>query len=512
METSDLIQLVDASISHFDSKISERIDEIISSNEEAVSIHRNVLTGELIKQLYNRTFSNSNFKLHQLVIHTPETKFYENAFDLFFKAPGLALRNLQFVKPYPPGRIINTYLDQNPDLDLLGIKDEFSELLEYRSLQEKLISKYGEFLDGFSEVKITHKDRAKQFLNNLLIITFIKYLRGQLSDNLKQEYTEVFLNELFNHPQRISYLASLSGLGIYQTVPLGSNYYLKKYDGNDFNHINEFALFTKQEEIHLPNLFVLKIDSKLSSITDLYAMENHLLNIIRLFTFSEVYISYRVFFRESINQIHKLHTSTFQHKKSDYVWTLPANCKDTLTEFATTLFPIFQNQIIEESHKGIQFALERFDWSMRDDLGVERRLLFAVMGLEPLYLPEHSWDKATKLSERVSKLLEGFSFDQTEVKEDVKQAYKFRNQIVHGSKYPMNWEEKLSKLYPKILNYLRVSIVFFLLNLSLGRDTIAKLIADSLTSDDKKKELQKIINPIKNRFDVCFNKYHHSLQ
>ena len=426
-------------------------------------------------------------------------------------APGLDIRRLQFAVPYPPGRIINTYLEKSSDLDLLVLKDEFFELPEYLSLLEKLISNYKEFLDNYSEVKIATKDRAKQFLSNLLIINYIKYLKGQLSDKLKQEYAGVFLNELHKHPQRISYIATISGLGIYETVSLGSNYYLKKYDGNDFNHINDFALFTKKEEIHLPELFVLKIDSKFTSESDLFVLENHLLNIIRLFTFGELYISYRVFFRDSINQIHRLQTSSFQHKKSDYVWTLPANSKDTLSNFATSLLPIFQNQLIDEKHKGIQFALERFDWSMRDDLGIERRLLFAVMGLEPLYLPELFGDKNKKLRERVSKLLGGLGFNQNVVKKEVKQAYQFRNNIVHGSEYPKNWDEKFSKLYPKILNYLRVSLIFYLLNHSLGRDTIVKLIDDSLTADESWEKLQKIIIPLKKKFDVCFNTYHHSL-
>ncbi len=321
----------------------------------------------------------------------------------------------------------------------------------------------------------------------------------------------MFIDELLNRPIRIFYLATLSGLEIYQNVSLGTDYYLKKYDDSDFDKINEFAVFINQEEIHLPGLFILKMYPKITKIADLFELENHLLTIIRLFSFGEVYISYRVFFPERIIKTTKLNKSSFQHKKPDYIWTLPVINKDKLTDFATTLLPLFQQQLKDDKHKAIQFALERFDWSMRDDISIERRLLFAVMGLEPLFLPKFTSGKAAKLSQRVSKLLEEFDFDQPQVKSYVKRAYNYRNKIVHGSKYPEDWNKELPKLFLKILNYLRVSLIFFLLNLPLGRDAFAELIADSLASDDIKKKLQTITSSIKKRFDVCLKTHHHDL-
>ncbi|MHA1185399.1 MAG: hypothetical protein ACTSXA_11950 [Candidatus Heimdallarchaeota archaeon] len=134
------------------------------------------------------------------------------------------------------------------------------------------------------------------------------------------------------------------------------------------------------------------------------------------------------------------------------------------------------------------------------------------MGLEPLFLPKYEVGKGKKLSERVSMLLTNLGYNHQTVKATIKRAYKFRNKVVHGLEKPVEQGDELKKLHPMILDYLRVSLIFFLLYHDDGRDSLANLIVDSITVDSKKKSLVRKTKKLMKKFSVCFNQDHYALQ
>ena len=511
MEIKEILCLIEESINTFEKKVQAILEEIIRTNSETKNIQELILKEELKKQLYTQTFSKLNLS-KQIIVQTQEDKFMLETFELFLKDPGMKVVHKRFRVPYPPGRIIGEYLQKQPKLTIKSLVMEIFDTDLFKKQQAELVNIYHDFLDETYEIRIKAETRAKQILTGLMFMVIIKHLRQGLTDDLKQKYAKVFLNELKKKPLQTHYIAALSGIAINQTITLGGGITLKEYQEGDFDEIDEFAVLINQEEIQLPSSCILKMKWIGRNNEGLSSLEKSTLTAIRLFTFGEVYITYKVIFPERIIEMKKISKIKSSHKKPDYIWTLPENEQETLTKFAETIIPLFQNQLKENQHKAVQYALERFDWSLRDELGIERRLLFAIMGLEPLFLPETTLSgKAKKLSERMTKLLTEFGFEEAIVNKNVKRAYWYRNKIVHGSKYPQNWKKEIDKLYPKILNYLRVALIFFVLQIKKGRDAIIQSIIEALKSDQELKELQKITKKMYEQYKGAFIREHYKL-
>ncbi|GAI97648.1 unnamed protein product, partial [marine sediment metagenome] len=80
----------------------------------------------------------------------------------------------------------------------------------------------------------------------------------------------------------------------------------------------------------------------------------------------------------------------------------------------------------------------------------------------------------------------------------------FRNKVVHGLKYKKNWINRTEKLLPKILNYLRVSIIYYLMNLSKTKKEFVKLIDDSFLFEKHEQLLEKLVSKSKSKFPSVF--------
>ncbi len=125
----------------------------------------------------------------------------------------------------------------------------------------------------------------------------------------------------------------------------------------------------------------------------------------------------------------------------------------------------------------------------------------AVMGLESLFTLERDrGENAFKLGIRVAGLLGILSFDPITVRSTVEDAYNFRNKVVHGSYISPENRRKMSDIFPKILNYLRVSLIIFIFNEEVGKDKLVDIIDQSVISESHKKDLKKILEKIAKEF------------
>ena len=82
----------------------------------------------------------------------------------------------------------------------------------------------------------------------------------------------------------------------------------------------------------------------------------------------------------------------------------------------------------------------------------------------------------------------------------------FRNKISHGLKYDDDWREKIIACFPHILNYLRISLLFFLYHYSMTKNEIVSRIQDSIFSDAEIKNLKKMVKNLSNDFKICLEK------
>jgi hypothetical protein len=118
----------------------------------------------------------------------------------------------------------------------------------------------------------------------------------------------------------------------------------------------------------------------------------------------------------------------------------------------------------------------------------------AVMGLESLFTFEKDrGENAFKLGIRVAKLLGLLNFDAEKVRALVEEAYVFRNKVVHGSYISQKDRIKMNEILVCILNFLRVSLIIFLLSQEIEKDKMIDIIDKSSISDIQNENLKKML-------------------
>ena len=106
-----------------------------------------------------------------------------------------------------------------------------------------------------------------------------------------------------------------------------------------------------------------------------------------------------------------------------------------------------------------------------------------VMGLESLFtLEKDRGENAFKLGIRTAKMLSNLGFDPLKVRDLTELGYAFRNKVVHGSHISQTNKKRMNEILPEILNYLRVSLIVFLLCKNIAKDKMVEMIDKSTIS------------------------------
>jgi len=148
----------------------------------------------------------------------------------------------------------------------------------------------------------------------------------------------------------------------------------------------------------------------------------------------------------------------------------------------------------EKEYRTLFISIERYNSALLESVDIDRKLMTAVMGLESLFTFEKDrGENAFKLGIRVARLLGNLNFDAVNVRALTEQAYNFRNKVVHGSYISQDNIKKMNEIFPNILNYLRVSLIVFLLNQETGKDKMIEMIDQSTISNTQNEELKKVL-------------------
>lgn len=147
----------------------------------------------------------------------------------------------------------------------------------------------------------------------------------------------------------------------------------------------------------------------------------------------------------------------------------------------------------EDKRTYLNYSIERYDSALLESIGNDRRLMYAIMGLESLLLKEEETSELIfKLSIRVAKLLGNLGLISHKVKEHVKQAYNYRSKTVHGSCLKNKEKTEIKILLPIILNYLRLAILFFLMNTDIEKEEIIEIIDNSMLDNKYENKLEDL--------------------
>ena len=122
----------------------------------------------------------------------------------------------------------------------------------------------------------------------------------------------------------------------------------------------------------------------------------------------------------------------------------------------------------------IATALDRLGRSIEQPIQWPMGLLFAVMGLEALFLEGQPEARRT-LSTRTALLLGLTRSDPGLARDNVKLAYDLRSQFVHGAEFDSKGAQELVSMHREMREYLRLSILLFLIRGTEKKDLLAEL-------------------------------------
>jgi len=353
------------------------------------------------------------------------------------------------------------------------------------------------------EIFVEYKEQLKKIspesdkVENIAITAFlhyfekllVEYIDKKLTDAKIKAYAKIFLNELNLKPIKNITINEIWGFAFEEGYELKiGDCKLKKPTKNDFYKLEDKYPTNFHISIKLPR-FIIEVTKTDNGFSKIERLEQKILQLLRLYKNGSINFGYKYRYRYSM-----IHNQLFFHKKTnDYkpiIYILRKKEIELFTEFMDHFLPKLNKFPSPNDYHTI--SMERYNWSINENLGIDRRLMFAVMGLEPLFLKNKEFGaNSYKLGMRISTFLKCLNLRPDAIREDIVKAYRYRNIVVHGSIYPNNWEYDINLLYPKIINYLRISILLF--SEFKNKNKLIDLLEESFTLKSKYKELKDTI-------------------
>lgn len=381
---------------------------------------------------------------------------------------------------------------------------------EYKEIEKKIskiLPKKFDVKTPFLEYTVDKP--AEHFISNYLDKLLRKSLlhKDLFTAELVDEYITVFFKELRKEPMEYITYNHIVGLNLdIDNVKLNENITLKKGTHEDYTELEIFDYFHKKYMIHKPGV-LLKLNKETVNENELRRLEDVTFRILRLFNLSYVFPLERYLYIKSA-----IYPGQFQYTKYAVgkplfeFYKIDLNNQEILAVFFNELIqPMNDIMDQEEDHRGLLIALERYEWALLDYVRIDRKLMFAVMGLETLFSTEvEKTGQSRRLSFRIPKFLGYLGYRVETAKSVIIEAYRFRNKVVHGLKYNEDWVKKVENLLPKVLNYLRVAIIFYLMDLTFAKNQFVKIIDDSFLFKKHEEALSKMIRKRKAKFPLVF--------
>jgi len=136
--------------------------------------------------------------------------------------------------------------------------------------------------------------------------------------------------------------------------------------------------------------------------------------------------------------------------------------KYAITADESDAFRAFYREIDRCKFDAAQVAVDWFNKTYIEAYVPRDVLLDAMIALESLYMPDRD-ELRYRLATRMAALL-ALPQDRKDVFANVRQAYDLRSNIVHGGTIDEETEKKINEVLPRIMGYLRESLILFLRN------------------------------------------------
>ncbi|WP_287586417.1 HEPN domain-containing protein [Candidatus Borrarchaeum sp.] len=328
-------------------------------------------------------------------------------------------------------------------------------------------------------------------------------LDKELSENQIIEYAVLFNSDLELNPSEYNYTFYLNGIFLEcESVKINDNVIIRKPQKEDFEYTRDiFFDIPRHHHIRIPSS-ILEMNMIAKDNKECRAYANRILNALRLYKLGSIYPINQIETRKSI-----IWGGSQISWNGNYTSIKNYTVNETeLKDFIDIVIEIEQKLNFNKKEKknwGLLISLERYNSALLESLDIDRKVMTTIMGLESLFsLEKDRGENAYKLGVRVAKLLGFMRPDIEEVRTLIESGYKFRNDVVHGMYIKQNQREKMEKNLLKLLDYLRMSLIFFLINQQQGKNKLVDIIDKSLISDNYGEQLKRLFQ---NGIIICPN-------
>lgn len=231
---------------------------------------------------------------------------------------------------------------------------------------------------------------------------------------------------------------------------------------------------------------------------------SHSIDILKLFGFGAIRMKANMATSDSL--LPRIYRQTQLGSLHPAVTVPPFYLDIAKEEKLKAFFPFMQQHMpdlsgINRQINNLSVSFDRYIDACIESRIFERTVMYAVMGLEALYLNENL-ELSYKLRMRCSKALSFCGLDPLEVQETISAGYNIRSTFAHGdhvsTKDLKKYNEKFGNsqnITNRLCNFLRISLCATII-LDLKKDSLIKSLDNAMLSDTHTQELRDQFSPL----------------
>lgn len=415
---------------------------------------------------------------------TVSTRYYITEFEISETGSKYSGSSQQIQEPQY-GLIINNFL-----------QSQIMETQEANQLVESIVAAFGSNIDQLAP-GVDHIKQSRFWLQTFAGKLLDDKVHGRLSNESVVEYASLFMSEFQLLPQEFRQIYQLNGLYLEnESLRIEDTALIRQPKKKDLEYtipvgMPDFRMHPTQ----LPSS-ILEVNMIARDQSECHEYGQRILDAVRMYKVGSVYpIEWRSWKRSAIWPGAESWSMGTPRYLGLIAYTVKKQVKESFVKFVSTMEKILPFDPKEKSCRSLTVSLGRYRSALLESADPELRLMTAVMGLESLLtFRKDRGENAFKLGLRVARLLGHAGFKTVDVRSSVEESYNLRNKVVHGLYLQEEEARRVRELLPQTLNFLRISLVSFLLNLEMGTDRFLRMIDDSLANEGENASLAETLN------------------
>jgi len=375
------------------------------------------------------------------------------------------------------------------------MEERVKPLPEFKQLVQTIAKRYKRNINKLAQ-GCNEESQSAFWLETFIQKLIYEKLEKGVSEDTIIEYASLFKSELELSPIEYRYKHYLEGIFLEpESIRINDNVFIRKTQKEDLEYTRDIFFDTPRPRYMSIPSAILEITVIAKDERECHEYINRIFSSLRLYKLCSVYPIETMQTKRTAIWPGSLghswgHKSYSSFKKA----TITESEIDTFVDFINIMEQKLNFDKEDKKYRTLYISLDRYNNALLEAIDVERKLMTTVMGLESLLTFEKDrGENAFKLSIRCAKLLGFIGFDAEKVRKLIEEAYSYRNKVVHGSYISPEVRRKMSEILPEILNYLRVSLIIFILCREVGKDKIVEMIDKSMISEDAHNDLKELL-------------------